>query len=736
MCWLPLAAQTGQQEAQPQPQPNVTSVEHVTSLPADLRKHAVASSLNPDSAEYHQLLDLEAAQVSARRQGLQVSSYSTIRLETISQDELCKAACCNLSESFETHPSVDVSYSDAATGSRQIKLLGLSGMYVQLLSEGLPFLRGLAAPYGLTYVPGPWMESIQISKGTASVLNGYEAISGQINLEYKKPPSSDFLSLNLFMADNLRHELNADVAFKFNPYWSSQTFVHYEDESREHDGNGDGFADLPSIRQYSLFQRFYYYKDHFTSQLGFKGLDESRRGGQMQDLPNPWRSDIQSERWELFAKNGYVFDADKNTSLGLSMSVALHDQVSLFGKNRYDARQLNAYANLTFQSDLSHGHKLVAGASLLADELDEAFLDYVAFNLPGSSSFWNERRQDYYSLSSLRTEWTPGLFAEYSLQAADNLRFLLGLRYDHSSSYGGFVTPRLHIKYDPLDWLQVRANVGKGYRSTNILSENSYLLAGSRRFVLADDRLQFQEAAWNAGLSANMSLPLGARHLQVGLEAFHTRFDRQLLVDVDADARRVFFYALQGASYSSVLQADLAYELFRGLQLGAALRFTDVRSSYNAKAAQAGADYLPVLREKPLNNRYKGLITASYQSPKKRWQLDGNYQLNGSGRLPGAYGAPEQRFDPFTVLNAQFTVYLAKASIYLGAENLGNYRQANPILGADQPWGADFDATQVWGPVHGRKLYLGLRYAIPALKTRSSGGAEDASHRGHDHSMH
>ncbi|MDD4431192.1 MAG: TonB-dependent receptor [Bacteroidales bacterium] len=752
LCWLQPKAQTEHRHDHESVQTehridheagheNEQSASVSENKPSEISRHAVATSLDTASTEYHNLIDLEAAQVSARKQGLVLSSYSTVKLETINQEELCKAACCNLSESFETNPSVDVSYSDAATGSRQIKLLGLSGMYVQLLSEGLPFLRGLAAPYGLTYVPGPWMESIQISKGTASVLNGYEAISGQINVEYKKPPTSDLLSLNLFLADNLRNEINADLALKFNPYLSSQTFVHYEDESREHDGNGDGFADLPSVRQFTWLQRFYWNKNDFTSQLGVKGLVESRSGGQLKELPNPWRSDIQTDRLEVFAKNGYIFDAEKNTSLGLSLSASLHNQEALYGKNRYDARQWNAYANLIFQSDLSEGHKLVTGASLLADQVDEAFLDYNSLNLFSGPKVWNERRQQYYSLSSLRTEWTPGLYTEYSLQANEKLRFLLGLRYDYSSHHGGFVTPRMHVKYDLFSWMQLRANIGKGYRSTNVLSENSYLLAGSRRFILSEDRLYFQESAWNTGLSANFFLPLGLRNLNLGLEAFHTRFDKQLLADVDADSRRVFFYRMQGESYSTVLQADLSYELFAGLQLGAALRYTDVRSTYNANAAIDGASYLPVLREKPLNNRYKGLITASYQSPQKRWQLDTNLQLNGGGRLPGAYGQTEQRFDPFAVLNAQFTLYFGEASLYLGGENLGNYRQPHPILGADQPWGDDFDATQVWGPVHGRKLYVGLRYAIPSLKGLLKPAAAESAHEAeldhdHDHSMH
>ncbi|MDD2256867.1 MAG: TonB-dependent receptor [Bacteroidales bacterium] len=272
---------------------------------------------------------LEEVQIAGRRPGLVASRITTLKVETITQDELCKAACCNLSESFETNPSVDVSYSDAATGAKQIKLLGLSGTYVQMLSEGIPFIRGLASPYGLSHVPGPWMESIQVSKGAASVINGYEAITGQINVEYKKPMTSDLLSVNLFMADNLRSEVNADWALKLNPYTSTSTFVHYENETREHDANGDGFMDLPAVEQASLLHRWYYNKNGYTSQFAIKGLDETRQSGQTRHgnhagtSTDPlYRIDLATQRIEAFAKNGYVFNPERNRSVGLITSVS------------------------------------------------------------------------------------------------------------------------------------------------------------------------------------------------------------------------------------------------------------------------------------------------------------------------------------------------------------------------------------------------------------------------------
>ncbi len=656
------------------------------------------------SAQTDTVINLKEIQFMDRTVGLHSSRINPIKVETINSSELCKAACCNLSESFETNPSVDVSYSDAATGAKQIRLLGLMGTYVQLISENVPFIRGLASPYGLSYVPGPWMESIQISKGAASVINGYEAITGQINVEYKKPSKSDLLSLNLFMADNMRTEANGDLALKLTPYLSTSTFLHYENETMEHDANGDGFMDLPGVKQLSVFNRWYYQKKKYTSQFGIKYLDENRQSGQLQNINtvNPYRIEIGTKRLEVFAKNGYVFDSEKNTSLGLILSGSFHGQESGYGLNKYDANQTNLYGNLIFQTNIDDKNKIVVGTSLLADNLDETMTNRLSYLNP----------DDPYVYDSERTEITPGLFAEYSLNLNDKIHILAGLRYDHSNWFGGFITPRLHVKYDVADWFHLRGNVGKGYRTTNLISENSYMLASSRVFRMRDNKLFYQEEALNAGLSAMFYIPVSEKDMTLTLEAYNTHFMKQMINDMDYDKNAVYFYELSGKSYSNAFQAELNYELIRGLQLTAAIRYIDAKSTYNQNPATSGSSYQGVLRERPLTNKYKGLFTASWQSPMKRWQFDTNIQLNGGSRLPDLNGENNRRNKPFTIINAQLTKYFRWGSIYGGSENLTGFRQKDPISGAYEPWGNDFDATMVWGPVHGRKLYLGLRYAI------------------------
>ena len=181
------------------------------------------------------------------------SRFRVDNAEIIGQGQLIRAACCNLGESFTANPSVDVSYSDAATGAKQIKLLGLSGTYVQMLTENVPNLRGAALPYSLGYVPGPWMQSIQVSKGASSVKNGYESTTGQINIEFLKPQGIDGVRANVYQDSELKTEVNLDGSVHLNERLSTATLLHFENRQMDHDGNGDGFMDIREFHRFSLY---------------------------------------------------------------------------------------------------------------------------------------------------------------------------------------------------------------------------------------------------------------------------------------------------------------------------------------------------------------------------------------------------------------------------------------------------------------------------------------------------
>lgn len=615
--------------------------------------------------------------------------YRVDNTDLIGQGQLIRAACCNLGESFTTNPSVDVSYSDAATGARQIKLLGLSGTYVQMLTENIPNLRGAALPYSLGYVPGPWMQSIQVSKGASSVKNGYESTTGQINIEFLKPQGTDGVRANVYQDSELKTEVNLDGSIHLNSRLSTATLLHFENRQMDHDGNGDGFMDMPKLRQYNLMHRWAYVSPRWISQLLLRGLHDERRGGQSAkhttfSSASLYATAVETDRYEMQWKNGFTLNADHNTSIALMLHGSWHDADYGFGYTRYDVTQKNGYAQLMFETDIDDHHNISVGASLNHDNYDERFNPLGT--LPDAAS-------------RVTRETTPGIYAQYTYKLGDRLTVMPGVRWDHSSLYGSFVTPRLHLKYSPSDVVTLRTSVGKGYRSPHALAENTALLASGREVIVSPDLKQ--EEAWNMGLSIGLNLPVADHTLELNAEYYYTDFLNQMVINFDGarGAHTLSFENLDGRSYSHTLQVDATYPLWDGMSATAAFRLNDVRCTYDG--ARQG---------KPLTSRYKGLLTLSYKTPLQLWQFDVTGQLNGGGRL-----YDQSRYPAYFQLQAQITREFRNISLYVGGENLTNYKIANPIQSAHHPWDAGFDATQVWGPVTGAMAYVGLRFKLEKL---------------------
>ena len=422
-------------------------------------------------------VELNEVNIVTRKLGTMKLRSSVMNEDMISSAELSRAACCNLGESFVTNPSVDVSYSDAATGAKQIKLLGLSGTYVQMLTENIPNYRGAAAPYGLGYVPGPWMQSIQVSKGTSSVKNGYEAITGQINVEFKKPqlPEADWVSANLFASTTNRYEANADATLKISKRWSTSLLAHYENETKAHDGNDDGFVDIPQVEQYNVWNRWAYMGDHYVFQAGIKALSETRTSGQANHGGTMHSGDlykvgIDTERYEFFTKNAYIFNKEKNTNLALILSTTLHNQDATYGRKLYNVDQTNVYASLMFETEFNPQNSFSAGVSFNYDAYDQHYrLENTTDN----------------PLKAFEKEAVPGAYVQYTLNLNDKWMVMAGLRGDYSNQHGFFVTPRAHLKYNPNDYVNFRLSAGKGYRTNHVLAENNYLLSSSRKVEIA-----------------------------------------------------------------------------------------------------------------------------------------------------------------------------------------------------------------------------------------------------------
>ena len=639
---------------------------------------------------------LDEVEVMARQKAQYVSNFDPRQIEHITGEALRRCACCSLAESFETNASVDVAYADAVTGAKQIELLGLSGLYTQMMTENMPNFRGLASAFGLSYVPGTWMHGISVSKGASSVRNGYESISGQINVDFKEPEAdkSEKVFVNLFTNTMAMMELNFNARMKVGKNDGLMLLGHVGYNPMKMDGNGDGFLDDPVTKQYSAFLRYNHPNTgHFGCKLGVKALKESRLSGQM-DFDPAHRLDagyslygigINTERYEAFAKTGFIFDRPE-TSLGIQQQLTYHKTDSYYGLTAYNATQLSYYANVLFDSYLFNtNHKYSVGTSYSYDDYDELLNDSVM----------------------RRVEQVPGVFAEYVFSDDHHWTVIGGFRADYNTYYDRlFYTPRLHVRFRTDNELALRLSAGKGYRSPNVLAENSTMFASSRQLLFLETPKM--EEAWNFGINISKHFDVGEKEIQMLVDAYRTDFVNQIVLDRDANAHQIRIYNLDGKSYSNCAQIQLDYELFHNFDVSAAFRYTDVKMTIN-----------DTLREKPFVNRYKGLLTLSYAPD--TWQFDLITQFNGDSRIPDLSGnatavADGQAVDrsPFyVIMNAQVTKKLGEHwEIYAGGENLTNYKQSHPLVAASDPFGNDFDAAMVWGPLSGIRGYLGVRFQV------------------------
>ena len=706
---------------------------------------------------------LEEVEIVERKMAVLRSRLTPLATETLTGEALCMAACCNLSESFETSASVDVAYSDAATGAKQIRLLGLSGTYVQMLTENTPNIRGLAQSFGMEYIPGPWMEAIQVSKGTSSVLNGYEAIAGQINVEYLKPQTQDPIALNAMISTETHAEVNASGGWDLNDKVSTGILFHAQNMSLELDHNHDGMLDMPKNTNINLLNRWYIKTGDYTGQFLVRGLYDRRQGGltkeATQAVSMPYAIDLNTWRVDGFMKNGYVFDAETATSIGIIAAASYHNQQNAYGANRqWNAAQTNAYLNAIFQTTFDdtatdlwddHSHKLSAGLSINYDRYNEQFAFLT--NTPSPTNYT-------YNLN--HWEFTPGIFAEYTYTYKDKITLLAGIREDYSSRYGFFTTPRMNLRYAPFEWWTLRGSIGLGYRSPNAIADNAAYLASNRMYYWGDGRLAMgdgrldmgdgrlaQERSMNTGLSTVFYIPLGKRELQLSGEYYYTNFFDGVIADIDRDIHRVYLYNMSdvdGARYfSHNWQVEATMEILRGWTMTTAFRYTDVKQTTFNTAANEWQ-----LRDKPLQNKFKGIITTSYQTPLKTWQFDLTAQFNGEGRMPDGFTIPAES-NQYRIHNGyiyhkwypqllgQVTKFFRTWSIYLGAENMTNFTQENPIVGERlevkgerleakgerreakgfvDPYSANYDASMIWAPIHGWKMYIGFRWALTVDK--------------------
>ncbi len=649
-------------------------------IPASLKNIDIVLQPNASSKE---------VVVTARQNANQINKSSIAHQEVVTSQGLRKAACCNLAESFETNASVDVHQTDAVTGARQIELLGLAGKYTQIMIEKIPSVRGLASTFGLNYIPGSWMESIQISKGASTVATGFESITGQINVEYKKPDNSPPVYANYYHNNFGMMEGNIISATKLSDNWSTALFLHGNYSNTEKDHNSDSFLDMPLTKQFNVLNRWKYMGNGFATQFGIQALYDDRKAGQIgfhsNDENNLYGIDIKTEKVDLFHKAGYVFDSEAYMSMAMIQNFTYHNQESFFGNRIYNAKQNTYNASIFFDAHLSaqtEEHlpdKLQLGINFIADNYDEVM------------STINSKSQDL----------IPGLFAEYTTQIFPDLQVIAGLRADFVNSDledRTFISPRVHLKYNLDDYSSIRASLGKGYRLSHVFSEYPALLASSREFVIEDNNRA--EEAINFGLHYTGELELFDYYFTLNAEYYYTRFQNQIVVDLDRDPGKVFVTNLEDNAYSNSFQVDLTMEVFEDFDVILAYRINDVKYKLDN-------EYI----EKPLSKRHKAFVNLAYTTGENGFDFDMTFSYNGRSRLPKSVN--ENAYSPdYLTINAQVSKSFEAFEVYLGGENLTGYTQANPILGAETPFATGFDSSIVWGPINGAKIYAGTRITL------------------------
>jgi len=647
---------------------------------------------------------LDEVLISTRKKASTRSFLSATNVINVSSSELLKAACCNLSESFETNPSIDVNFADAVTGTRQIKMLGLTSPYILITTENIPSIRGASQAYGLSFIPGTWVSSIQITKGAGSVVNGFESIAGQINAELQKPSTDDRLFVNAYVNGNGRIELNTHLNSKISDKWDTGLYVHGDLRNQKFDKNQDSFLDMPLQQQLNLMNRWQYINNEkgLVSFINIKFLNDEKQTGQIDFDPktdkfttNYWGSEINTRRFEASAKFGYVNPEIPYQSMGVQAAYSNHMQDSYFGFNVYNITHNSVYANAIFNSIIGDSrNKFKTGISATYDDYNE---------LVNTTKYQ-------------RTENSLGAFFEYSYDNLGDLNLTAGLRIDTDNLLGTFLTPRIHLRYTPWEDSAFRVSAGRGKRSANIFTENQKMFASSRTINILDTNGSVYgldpEIAWNYGVSFSQKFTVFGKKSEVTFDYYRTDFVNQIVVDWE-NPREVNFYNLKGESYANSFQAELSINITEGLDVRTAYKYYDVKTDYSYSYGKL---------DNPLIPKDRVFANVSYETKRKekasQWKFDATFNWLGEQRFSSTYGNPiayklPEKTPTLATLNAQITkVFSTSFELYLGGENLTNEKQSDPILNSENPFEDTFDTTFVYGPIFGVSFYAGLRYKI------------------------
>ena len=633
--------------------------------------------------------------IEYRKNGHSISRLKTLHVEELTAIELRKAACCNLSESFETNASVDVNITDAVSGAKKIQMMGLDGVYTQIQMENIPYLRGLESAFGLSSLSGTWIESIQITKGTGNVVNGYESMAGLVNLELKKPDEMEKIYLNVYQNIFGRSEFNFNKGIILNPKWSTGFLGHVSSTYGNIDRNKDAFRDLPMGDNTAFMNRWAYKGKKMEAQFGINFYRDRKVGGQTSFFRNKENQVdtvnygvlINSKHIDIYGKTGF-FGKRPMQSLGIVYNIKHQEIDGFFGLKNFSGLEKRGYINVIYDDIIgTSDHKIKVGTSFVAIDISQ--------------------KAD--TLSQKRMELVPGIFAEYTYTGR-RLTGVFGSRYDYHSIFRGQFSPRVHLKYLLSEMTDLRFTAGKGWRVPNFIIDNISLLASSKQWIAPSETKP--EISWNIGGSLVHEMKIFERKASISLDFYHTRFENQLIVDRDDAINAIVFSNLKNSSFSNSFQTEFSFSLIKNLDIRLAYKFLDVQAKYGNE-----------MRQQVMIPRQRGFVNIAYITRNKRWEYDFTCSVFSPSRLPiqrdfsnDTLLISDMKSPTYAMINAQITHIYKKFDFYLGGENLTNSTQKNPIIDAANPFGSKFDATNIYMPITGINIYLGIRYAIAKNK--------------------
>ncbi len=636
-------------------------------------------------------IELAAVQVESQRKSNTFSRLNPLNIEALEEKEFKKAACCSVAESFQTSNAVDISYNNAATGNKEIQFLGLRGLYTQLLIENRESFGGILSSMGYEFIPGTWLEQVNIQKGASTVKNGAQSMAGAINIQLKKPFKDDPAFINLFGDLHGRYEANVHLNKKWNDRQSSGLYLNGAFQSKSRDHNGDFFQDEAKINRINGLFKNILFGHVFEGQINGQALYEERNSGQIQS-DNPYVIKQKVHHFNLFGNLGYVRFDKENQSAGSIYDIS-HSRIdAIYGNQAYKANETRASFQLLYNHPFGYGrHQLIMGPNgSIHRATEEAFQQKWKYD-----------------------EQVLGLFFEYTYKSSTDPghRFSasLGMRNEWIRNSQPMFIPRASLRYLFAEDWTFRASIGRGYRFQRLFADHAAYFASSKQWIIESP--PSIEKSWNTGFNIVGKPYLNGREAEINVDAYLTWFDDQVIADVDQDYTKIFLYNLNGNSRAYQTIATISYPVLSWMNVKIGGKYTDTRAQYKEGFKQV-----------PLFPKFRGLISIDLESSNKKWLVNISSNYVGEMRLPDKENVPNDILHghvgfskPYMLLQTQLNWISRSWELYAGCENLLNYTQHTAIIDAANPFGNYFNAAEIYAPVSGIKPYLGIKWRIPNL---------------------